>query len=524
MATRGRPRRAPDKVNTADLFAELSNKLKRQAREPNVLGYIPLAKQTVFHKSDAHIRLYIGGNRSGKTTSGVVEDIYFLRGEHPYKKVPEAPIQGRIVTTSFNEGVKEVIIPKLKQWIPPSLLINGSWEDSYSKGERVLTLANGSTCELMSYDQDQQKFSGTSRHFTHFDEEPPFDIYTECMARLIDTQGDAWLTLTPLDGMTWIYDDLYIPGREGRPHILVVEASIYENTNLSDDAIARYLETVNDPDERQARISGKFIQLGGKVYKEYDPGTEDEPGIHIIENFDYKKCLDWEWHVSMDHGLNNPTCFLWHVISPQGEIITFDEHYANEMTVAEHAAIVLEKCRAYGKMPTFVGDPSIAQRSAITMTSIQQEYSSHGVYIGLGNNDVNIGINKVKGYMRINPKTKRPTWRHTPNCVNLKRELLRLRWKTYQSKKMQHDHNPYEEIHKRDDHAPDALRYEFSWMPDLAPVAEVPNQLQLPPQTAVRRYDEVLAEMTYANNGWNVVRPQTVWNDSGYEISGLEGD
>ena len=522
---RGRPKKVVSQVQTNDLFANIAAQLKKQAKTPNVYGYIPLPKQEAFHGSHAHIRLYIGGNRSGKTTAGTVEDIYYLRGEHPFKKVPEPPVFGRIVATSFNEGVKEIIIPKLQQWVPPSLLINGSWEDSYRAGERKLYLENGSTCELMSYDQDQQKFAGTSRHFIHFDEEPPYDIYTECMARLIDTEGDAWLTLTPLDGMTWIYDTLYVPGSEGSEIINVVEASIHENTNLSTQAIQLYLDTVTDPDEKQARIAGKFIQLGGRVYKEYDPGTDDNPGKHIIENFELPK--SWDFHASMDHGLNNPTAWLFHGISPTGEVVTFWEHYANEMTVAEHAKVVLDACKALGRMPSlFIGDPSIAQRNAITMTSVQIEYSIHGIPIGLANNDVVVGINKVKSYLRDDPNTKRPRWKHTPNCVMLKKEMSRLRWKTYASKKMQHDMNPYEEVHKKGDHCPDALRYEFSIMPDLTPEKASLPTIEIPVPSPTHNIDRPVAEHYFASRGWQVEQVPTSWEFNGdySDIAAFEAD
>ena len=46
----------------------------------------------------------------------------------------------------------------------------------------------------MSSDQDLQKFAGTSRHFVHFDEEPPEPVYEECRARLVDTNGDIGLS------------------------------------------------------------------------------------------------------------------------------------------------------------------------------------------------------------------------------------------------------------------------------------------------------------------------------------------
>jgi len=70
------------------------------------------------------------------------------------------------------QGIEKIILPELAKWIPPSDLIKQSWEESYNRGLRTLTLANGSFVEMMTYEMELEKFAGTSRHFIHFDEEP----------------------------------------------------------------------------------------------------------------------------------------------------------------------------------------------------------------------------------------------------------------------------------------------------------------------------------------------------------------
>src|SRR5213078_4149038 len=118
--------------------------------------------------------------------------------------------------------------PEIARWLPPSALQNGSLEDSFNKQLRTLTLENESTIEFMSYEQDTEKFAGTSRHGIWFDEEPPQDIYTECLLRTLDVGGDVWITMTPVEGMTWVYDDLYIAGATS-DEIDVVEVGVEEN-------------------------------------------------------------------------------------------------------------------------------------------------------------------------------------------------------------------------------------------------------------------------------------------------------
>ncbi len=485
----------PD-LSALDMLRELGSALKLTAREPNINLYEPHDKQVKFHSSSAKVRLYIGGNRSGKTVGGTCEDIYYLRGNHPHRKVPEPPVRGRVVCVDFRQGIEQIIIPKFKQWLPPSLLINGSWEDSYNNEKKLLTLSNKSTLELMTYEQKLESFAGTSRHFIHFDEEPPQHIFNENMARLIDTDGDAWITMTPVEGMTWIYDAIYLPGinaevepEDGKPpgHAVII-VNTNENPHLNTEAINRVFGQLDD-EERKAREEGQFVQLGGLVYKGFSRAT------HVIPALDPKTLHEWEWHRSMDHGFNNPTAWLWHAVSPDGgTVITFAEHYAREMIVEEHANVVHRMDKQFGKVPEFcIGDPATQQRNGVNGTSIAGTYAEYGIFIAPGNNDVLSGVERVSSYLKTNPNTRRPHWQITENCENLIRELERLRWKTYASKNAIFANNAHDQIHKKDDHAADAARYFFTMMPDLTPE----NKGEPPPvQGPVNnlRYDEMLIQ------------------------------
>lgn len=460
------PRKKQD-FSARDALERLQTALVTQVSEPNIYAYRPLPKQQAFHSAPQHTRLYIGGNRSGKTVAGVVEDIYWLKGQHPHKKIPEKKIRGRVHTVDFLNGAEKIIIPKFQQWMPPSLLKNGSWEDSFSKSERVLTCSNGNTVEFMSYDQDLDKFAGTSRDFCHYDEEPPRHIFNESQARLIDVNGYAWLTMTPVDGMTWVYHEIYNPGISGQdPDVAVIEVDMAENTYLSEDARRRFLKTL-DPDERAAREHGHFMQMGGLVFKNFSRE------IHVVPDFVPPK--NWEHYTSVDHGYNNPTAWLWHAVSPDGEVVTYSEHYAAEMLVKDHATTVHLREAGLGRIPDIrVCDPALAQRQGVTGDSIIEEYAKYGLYLMPGNNDVPTGVNKMNDYLKPD-KNGVARWHITESCVNLIREMKLLRWATYSSKKMQYENNKQEKIHKKDDHAPDSARYFFTFLPDLSPQEDTAN-------------------------------------------------
>ena len=505
---------SPKEFSVLDAAEFLAQGLKNQARKPNILGYKPHEKQLQFHQMDKKGRLYIGGNRSGKSYGSVAEDVWWLTGRHPYLKVPEGPIRGRLVAVDFLQGVEQIIMPILKGLLAPSDLINGSWEDSYSRSMRVLTLANDSTLEFMSYEQETEKFAGTSRHFVHFDEEPPLHIFNECLARLVDTAGSWWISMTPVEGLTWTYEKIYEPAKNQTiPYYGVVEVDMLDNPHITKEAAEQYLSALDD-DERKAREHGEYRQLGGLVYKRFDPK------IHVVDPIIPPR--DWRWYLSLDHGFNNPTAVLWHAVSPDNHVITFDEWYYNEKTLDEVASAVLKKIAAHGKDPELkCADPAIAQRSAHNGTSIQTEYATRGLYLALGNNDVQTGVAKIQNYLRNDPLTGKPRYTITENCVNYINEMKKLRWKTWASKKMQYANNPQETIHKKDDHACDSARYFFSFLPDLTPMQyeadKTPDEattLQGAAKTGAMAgkpvygsIDQVLAKMTRSQG------PNTQWSN-----------
>jgi phage terminase large subunit-like protein len=489
------PRPAKVEVTKGLILENLIDGLRRTATKPTIYGYHPMPHQEKFHSSMAKGRLFIGGNRSGKTLGGVCEDVMWITGKHKYRAIPPPPIRGRIIAVDFTQGVDKIILPELAKWIPPSELINGSWEDSYSSRLRTLTLENGSFVELMSYEMDLEKFAGTSRHFVHFDEEPNQAIFNENLARLVDTGGSYWLTMTPVEGMTWTYDTIYIAARTN-PNFFVVEAEMDDNIYLSKTEIDMLLSTMSD-DEKVARRRGKYVQMGGLIYKNFGP---DNIVPNLLHSPAWKTVKErWQFICAMDHGFNNPTAWLWAALSPDGRIIIFDEHYESHQIVDYHANVVVQKNRHLGIEPLYmVGDPSIVASNPITATSVQLEYMSAGVPIVLGNNDVKSGINAVAAMF------EKKELLVTSNCTNLLRELSRYRWSTWSSKKLMANRNVKEEPHKKDDHACDALRYLIASRPqfDATVSPEVENFLHAPSvldPDAPRRDPDLVRKDDYKN-------------------------
>lgn len=506
----------PQKKKGLDLGAMLTSVVEQlDDSKLSSFSYEPHEKQKEFHCSILQEKLFIGGNRSGKTVGNILECIWRITKTHPFR--PElneitGPIRGRLVCVSFVDGLQKIILPLFKAWIPKKFLIGRSWDKSYNNYLRTLTLVDGSFIEFMSYDQELEKFAGTSRHFVSFDEEPPKSVWEECLMRLVDTDGDWWISMTPVEGLTWVYEEIYRPWKDGeRDWTLVLQVSMDDNPHLLDTAKARILRNMSNDADRAARKEGSFVEIKGLVYKTYDEH------IHVRESFQLNDRM--RIYTSLDTGWTHPAAWLWHAVSPSGHIVTFHEIVESERTVESLAKEVHEYERAtLGPlgMETFVrtGDPAMLQTKEHTGTSIVGEYSKHDIFIGVegvpkGPGSVDIGVIKMTQYLNTTVGGF-PLWTCHGTPI-LARQMKQLRWEKYDSKKLEYKKAPKTTIDKKHDDAPDSLRYFITLMDDLTP--DVVAGLQ--------RNPDLVHSVPYSSP---VVPPMPVYNQySGSILYGIEG-
>jgi phage terminase large subunit-like protein len=433
-----------------DFLAELARGLQEAAKKPNVLSYIPNSSvHEAFHKSTKVGRVLIGGNRSGKSVAGTVESVGRSTGKHPYQKTHDVPTRGRIVTVDKDAGINQIILPLLKQWIPVSERVNGSWEDSYSVSNKVFTFRNGSTIEIKTHQQETESFAGVPLHWCWFDEEPPKAIFNECRLRLIDYNGCWYMTMTPVAGQDWIFDRFI---NNSQKNVEMFEVDINDNPHLNKQALA-LLDDDLDEDEKKIRRQGLFVPKGGLVLKEFDHSRHVVEGGGPIPR-------NWSIYVSIDHGYNAPSAILWHAVSPDSRVVTFHEIYRAKTLIRDFTNMIKGYNAEIGRQPTlYVGDPSMSQQNAITGTSALSEYRRHGIPLMQGKKDVQGRINKMNEYLKYD------MWHITEKCPNCIKEARGYAYKIYNSAKIADRNNVREEPNKKNDHAMDSCGYFFNLMP-----------------------------------------------------------
>lgn len=406
-------------------------------------------KQLAFHQCPKKNRWVFGGNRSGKTECGAVEVVYMARGNHPYRKIEHATT-GWVVSLS-TQVQRDVAQSKIlnylnPDWIEDVVMLSGR-KDNYQNGIIDYILIKnvfGTTSKIgfKSCDQGREKFQGTSLDYVWFDEEPPKDIYTECKMRVLDKFGDIFATMTPLKGMTFVYDEIFL-NKFNDPNIWCEFMQWDDNPYISEQAKLAMKASMSQ-DELKSRQYGEFMDMGGRVYNEFDEN------VNVIEPFDIP--FDWQDKLSIDPGLKNPLSCHWYAIDYDGNIYVVAEHYDKEKDIAYHSEQIHKICdqlhwhRNKNGMIESLIDSAANQTTLASQKSVSDLFYEHGILVNANvNKDVFSGIQRVKACLKNS--LGQPKLFIFNTCTNMIREIKAYHWGKGDS--------PV----KQDDHSMDELRY-----------------------------------------------------------------
>lgn len=405
-------------------------------------------KQIAFHKCKKRNRWVFGGNRSGKTECGAVEVVYLACGNHPYKK--NKLTSGWVVSLS-RQVQRDVAQRKILEYLPASciekiVMVSGG-QDSAENGIIDFILVRSqvggiSKIGFKSCDQGREKFQGTSLDYVWFDEEPPYDIYLECKMRVLDKCGEIFGTMTPLKGLTWVYNTIYLNDKNDN-EIWYETMEWADNPFLSKKEIESMTKSL-PAEEIESRRYGKFMQNGGMVYSEFDEN------VHVIEPFEVP--MEWQDNISIDPGLHNPLSAHFYAVDYDGNVYVVAEHYQAQKTVEYHAEKIKEIARNLNWKTDSKGflraiiDSAARQKTLASEKNVVELFYENGILVNPQvDKDMFAGISTVKSYLKTADGSTRLFI--FKNCVNLIREIKNYWW------------GDGDLPIKKDDHALDELRY-----------------------------------------------------------------
>ena len=127
-------------------------------------------------------------------------------------------------------------MPLFKQFLPKKVV--KKFVNAQREGLTRIILKNGSEITFKSYDAGRESFQGAAVPFIVLDEEPPEDIFVECLMRGASCEGSILIAMTAVRGITWVYHKLYLPASRDVNHEMSVgvhKLSTMDNPFIPDD-------------------------------------------------------------------------------------------------------------------------------------------------------------------------------------------------------------------------------------------------------------------------------------------------
>lgn len=358
-------------------------------------------------------RLAICGNRTGKTEGiGAYETSVHATGQYPpwwigrrfahpirawvagktaetTRDIVQAKLLGQIERArderGLNVGLGTGLIPgdAIVNTTPKSGGIANAIDMVY-----VRHASGGiSTIGFKSYGKDRDSFEGTERDWVWMDEEPPKEVYDECLMRTMSTvpgvaSGSLIITFTPIEGdteivRTFLENDGADPDKyfvqitwEDAPHISAAEIEKMSR---------KYL-----PSQLRARSLGEPALGEGAIY------PIDIEHLLVDDELIPKH---WKRAWGLDVG---KTAIVWGAINPDTDVLyLYREYYSEEYNVLLHATAIKGIHGEDAWVPG-VADPAAAQSSQIDGQKIVELYRDHGLdVIEAGHKLVESGISEV---------------------------------------------------------------------------------------------------------------------------------
>jgi len=464
--------------NANRIISTDKNRLKKRMKTMKNNKQKTHVKQGVFFDDKARNRWIFGGNRTGKTYAGAMEAVNracsnkrksegwvvsltrqvqrdvaqrkILQLLDAKKKKSEGGINGTKKPgskTRPKEGAKErkaidyecVMLSGSKDF-PEHGIIDFIIVKNYNNRRNLMESRIGfKNCE-----QGREKFQGTKLDWVWFDEEPPEDIYDECIMRTLDKGGYVWGTMTPLKGRTWVYERIFKQA-DINPDIKVFSWSWEDNPYLCEKEVA-VMERNFSADALESRKHGRFVEGTGLVFSEFSEKN-------ILKNLSksVSEMLQSEnmvyTGITIDPGYINPTAVLWFAIDSDDNYYVIGDYKQAGRSVEQLAKDIHHKSAELGiPVDNVYIDSNAVNMTLGTPVSVAEQFRALGVPVNTQvDKNVLEGIHKVKAMFCSADGTRRLfVYEH---CVHLIKELRGYFW------------GDNDRPHKSDDHCIDALRY-----------------------------------------------------------------
>lgn len=404
---------------------------------------------------------YVGGIGSGKSLIGCITMLSWAvmyPGDY-------------LVARQFYPELKMTTYKTFLEICPPELIIEHRVADSQVK----IHSANGKTSTIYFRPlEEPDKLRSLNLSGFYIDEASQVseEAFILLQGRLRGSGIRKGIMTTNPAGHDWIYRWFlkkdHLNSDIAKAQYYLIQAPSTENVHLPEGYVESMMVAWS-ADRIKREIYGSFDAFEGMVYNEFRRDT------HVVKGF--RIPAEWQRHIRIDSGYRNPTAILLSAVDPDGNVYVYKEFYEREYLIhesilgnpKERKTGLVQMLQPGEKFQTAKIDPAVKARRATTGASDYDEYLRHWPEalppLGLARNDVQVGIDRVKSYLKVNPKTLRPQLYIFEECKNLLEEITTYRYpslKSNQEGRKAEDEKPV----KINDHALDALRYLIVDLPE----------------------------------------------------------
>lgn len=401
-------------------------KLAELKRLSGISAYKPHRKQELFHSAAwADYRYLRTGNRFGKSTAGACEDVAFALGERlwipegdarRHLGIPKRSTKGLIIVadwdkareiyTSMDEGESQ---GKIFQFLPKASF-HDIHKNQAGEIDCIMVKSNWGGIShiyidtVRSYLGNPMGQESSHWDWIHVDEPCPKKMWEANARGLMDNDGKAWFTCTPI-AEQWI-NELFIPRSRLKEEFTdgqafnkselqtwVMTGTTYDNTTLTPTSIKKFEAQLSDND-RAARISGKPLSSQGVVYSMFDHDKHvyhDLP--HGWKDFD-EPPEDYTIRVAIDPHPKTPHAVLFAATAPTGQTFFYTEYFQHVM-IDDLVDVIIHKLN--GRAPHMVLCDRIAfNQDPITGATWADSFYKKGVMVVPASKELTHGIVAVQ--------------------------------------------------------------------------------------------------------------------------------
>lgn len=327
-------------------LAELEELDRYKTYGGQILFFEPYPKQRLFLDlgRDKTERVLFAGNRNGKSMTAAFEISCHLTGWYPkwwqgreFKQATRFWACGDTAESVLNVVQRKLCgDPGIEQsWgtgmIPKASLIHKSMARGVSNLIDTLQVKHKSggvsTVTFKSYGEGRENYQGEALDGIWWDEEPPAEIYSEGITRLLGRRGISFMTYTALKGKTLLTERLM---EEELPSRGVVYMEWNEAKHLSEEE-KKIMWASWPVHERETRAYGKPMQGEGAIFR--------TPEDAILEDVIAPVPLHWQKIWGIDPGIGHPFGAVLLLYDPDADCVHVHHTVRmSDMTPIMHAA------------------------------------------------------------------------------------------------------------------------------------------------------------------------------------------